>query len=282
MAPTSRLRSGLWFWRDHDPGRNLGGGAAVATRTVGWAAALVMVAALAVGCGGVVVGTAKPAPNLKPRPLTGESVRRVPLDGVALSRMLAQPFVARQPPEFGGPDKLFESDLQVSPEGCLGTTTMLQKSVYGSAGVNNLAYESWWNNGDPAQVISVMEGAVTLPTAADAEALFAKFSEQWQHCNGATATEHTGPISTSNVIGDIRVTDTVVAVTNTATATLPNMPALQPTPQARAIGVRLNCIVEVEVVFFGDRRPSDPGSADLDTSGIDIAHAMMDKVSALS
>lgn len=245
-------------------------------------AALVVVAALAVGCGGVVDGTAKPAPNLKPRPLTGTAVRQVPLDDVALSRMLAQPFVARQPPAFGGPDELFESDSQVSPAGCLGATMMLQKSVYEPADVKDVAYESWWNNGDPAQVISVMEGVVTLPTAAQAAALFAKFSEQWQHCDGATATEQTGPISTTNVIGDIRVTNTVVAVTNTATATLPNMPALQPTPQARAIGVRLNCIVEVEVVFFGDRRPSDPGSADLDTSGVDIAHAMMDNVSALS
>jgi hypothetical protein len=254
-------------------------------RAIRLATALVAVAALAVGCGPVVDGTAKPAPNLKPRPLTGGTVRQVPLDDVALSRMLGQPFVGRQPPVFGGADKLLESDIQVSPAGCLGLTTMLQKSVYESAAVNNVGYESWWNNGDPAQVISVMEGVVTLPTAAQADALFAKFSQQWQQCDGAKATEQTGPINTTNVISDIRVADaskTIVAATNTATAVLPNMPALQPTPQARAIGVRLNCLVEVEVVFFGDRRPSDPGSANLDTSGVDIAHAMMDRVSSLS
>jgi hypothetical protein len=251
-------------------------------RMVGSATASVVVAALAVGCGAVVGGTAKPAPNLKPRPLTGETVRQVLLDDAALSRMLSQPFIARTPSEFGGPDKLYQSDSQVSPAGCLGTTAMLQKSVYESAEVLDVAAESWWNNGEPAQVISVMEGVVTLPTAAQAAALFAKFSEQWQHCNGAKATEQNGPISTTNSISDIRVTNTVVAATNTATSVLPNMPALLPTPQARAIGVQLNCLVEVEVVFFGDRRPSDPGTADLDTSGVDIAHAMMDKVSALS
>jgi hypothetical protein len=158
---------------------------------------------------------------------------------------------------------------------------MLQKSVYESAGVNGLMYESWWNNGDPAQVISVMEGVVSLPTAAQAEELFTKFANQWQQCNGMTTTEQTGPISTTNAISDIRVTNSVVAATNTATAVLPNMPPLLPTPQARAIGVRLNCLVEVEVVFFGDRRPSDPGSATVDTSAVDVAHAMMDKVSAL-
>jgi hypothetical protein len=239
-------------------------------------------AALAVGCGGVVNGTAKPAPNLKPRPLTGQTVTQVPLDDVALSRMLGQPFVARQSPEFGGPDKLFQPDNQDSPADCRGVTMMLQKSVYESAGVKNVAYESWWNDGEPAQVISVMEGVVALPTAAQADALFAKFSKQWQRCNGTTNTDQTGPISTTNAISDIRVANNVVAATNTATAVLPNMPPLLPTPQARALGVRLNCLVEVEVVFFGDRRPSDPGSANLDTSGADVAHAMMDKVSSLS
>jgi PknH-like extracellular domain len=251
-------------------------------RTVGSATALLVVATLAVGCGSVVDGTAKPAPNLKPRPLTGETVKQVPLDDVALTRMLSQPFVARQPPEAGGPDKLFQPENPVSPASCRGVTAMLQQSVYESAGVQDVVYESWWNNGDPAQVISVMEGVVTLPTAAQAEELFAKFSKQWQQCNTTTTTEQTGPISTTNAISDIRVTNTVVAATNTATSVLPNMPPLLPTPQARAIGVRLNCLVEVEVVFFGDRRPSDPGSATVDTSAVDVAHAMMDKVSALS
>ncbi|MDT5145915.1 MAG: hypothetical protein QOC58_560, partial [Mycobacterium sp.] len=47
-----------------------------------------MVACLAAGCGGVVDGTAKPAPNLKPRPLTGQTVQRALLDDATLSRML--------------------------------------------------------------------------------------------------------------------------------------------------------------------------------------------------
>lgn len=254
-------------------------------RTVGSATALLVVAALAAGCGSVVDGTAMPAPNLKPRPLTGETVKQVPLDDTALTGMLSQPFVARQPPEAGGPDKLFEPENPVSPADCRGVTAMLQKSVYESADVKGLVYESWWNNGDPAQVISVMQGAVTLPTATQAEELFAKFSKQWQQCNGTTTTEQTGPISTTNAISDVRVTDaskTIVAATNTATSVLPNMPPLLPTAQARAIGIRLNCLVEVEVVFFGDRRPSDPGSATVDGSAVDVAHAMMEKVSALS
>ena len=251
-------------------------------RIVGSAAALTLVAALAVGCGAVVDGSAKPAPNLKPRPLAGETVRGVLLDGATLSRMLGQTFVARKQPEFGGPEKLNDTDRSTSPPGCLGVTSMLQKNVYPPGDVSDVASESWWNNGEPAQVLTVLEGVVALPSVADAQALFAKFTQQWQQCTGTTTTEHTGPISTTNNISDVRVVNSIVAATNTATSVLPNMPPLRPTPQARAIGVQMNCLVEVDVVFFGGRRSSDPGSATIDTSAIDIAHTLMDRVSALS
>jgi hypothetical protein len=251
-------------------------------RIKGRVAALTLVAGLVAGCGGVVEGTAKPAPNLKPRPLAGATVRQVLLDGAALSRMLNQPFVSRKPGDFGGAEKLYTS---LPPGDCLGVTAMLQKSVYQDADVHDLASESWWNNGEPAQVISVIEGVVALPSAAQAQALFTKFAQQWQQCSGMTTTEQNGPISTTNAISDVRMagpSNTVVAATNTATSVLPNMPALRPTPQARALGVQMNCLVEVQVVFFGERRSSDPGSADINTSAVDVAHAMMDKVNALS
>jgi hypothetical protein len=194
--------------------------------------------------------------------------------------------ISREPAQVGGPEKLYQVKRSTSQAGCLGVTAMLQKSVYRSgpqpAQVQDVASESWWNNGEPAQVITVMEGVVTLPSAAQAQALFAQFSQQWQQCNGMTTSEQTGPISTTNVISDVRGTATTIAATKTATSVLPNMPALRPTPQARAIGVRSNCLVEVEVVFFGGRRSTDPGSANINTSALDIARAMMDRVNALS
>jgi hypothetical protein len=241
-----------------------------------------VVAALAVGCSSVVAGTAKPAPNLKPRPLFGRTVEHVLLDGKLLSRMLGQPLVARQPAKFGGAERLDQREAPAESADCMGVVAMLQKSVYDSADVRNVSSVSWWNDGDPAQVISVMEGVVALPSAAQAQELFATFPDRWRRCTGQTTTEEAGPISTTTVIGDVRTMDSIIAATNTATATLPNMPALQPTPQARAVGVRMNCIVEVEIVFVGDRQPSDPGSADPDTSAVDVAQAMMEKVSDLS
>ncbi|UMB71308.1 sensor domain-containing protein [Mycobacterium paraterrae] len=251
-------------------------------RTLGLATACTVIAAYAVGCGPVVDGTAKPAPHLKPKPLSGFTVKRVLLDGRALSKMLGQPLVARAPAKFGGRDLLDQREAPPESADCLEVTAMLQGSVYGPANVQSIASVSWWNDGDPAQVISVKEGVVTLPSAAEAQALFATFPDRWQRCKGQTTDEKAGPIDTSTVINDVRAVDSVVAATNTATATLPNMPSLQPTPQARAVGVRLNCIVEVDMVFFGDRRPSDPGSADPDTSAVDVAQAMMDRVSELS
>jgi PknH-like extracellular domain len=246
------------------------------------AAVLMAVAVLAAGCGSVVSGTAKPAPNLKSRPLTGATVKQVLLDGATLSRMLNQPFVARDPAEFGGPERLYQVKGSMTQANCRGVTAMLQKSVYPPAQVKDVASQSWWNNGQPAQVITVIEGVVTFASAAEAQALFGQFSQQWQQCNGTTTTEQTGPISTTNAISDVRVTNSVLAATKTATSVLPNMPPLRPAPQARAIGIQSNCLVEVEVVFYGGRRSSDPGSADINSSAIDIAHAMMDKVSALS
>ncbi|AFJ34545.1 MULTISPECIES: sensor domain-containing protein [Mycobacterium] len=246
------------------------------------AATLAVLATLVTGCGAVVNGTAKPAPNLKLRPLSGATVSKVLLDGATLSRMLDQTLISREPAQVGGPEKLYQVKRSTSQAGCLGVTAMLQKSVYRSAQVQDVASVSWWNNGEPAQVITVMEGVVTLPSAAQAQALFAQFSQQWQQCNGMTTSEQTGPISTTNVISDVRGTATTIAATKTATSVLPNMPALRPTPQARAIGIRSNCLVEVEVVFFGGRRSTDPGSANVNSSALDIARAMMDRVNALS
>ncbi|MGO9041812.1 MAG: sensor domain-containing protein, partial [Mycobacterium sp.] len=55
-------------------------------------------------------------------------------------------------------------------------------------------------------------------------------------------------------------------------------------PEGRAIGVRGNCLVEVEVEvdFFNTSNPSHYESGDINTSAVDIAQAMMDRVSALS
>jgi hypothetical protein len=116
-----------------------------------------------------------------------------------------------------------------------------------------------------------------LPTAADAGSAFAKFSAQWQKCDGTAVPLPGGLLMLTPQINDVRVADSVVAATVSLEFALPSsLPAA--IPEARAIGVRGNCLVEVDVVYSRSANPS----SDIHTSAIDIAHAMMDKVSALS
>ncbi len=112
-------------------------------RIRGMATALMAVAALATGCGGVVAGVAKPAPNLKPGPLSGATVKQVLLDGATLSRMLNRDLCGAGSGRIRWARKaLSGSALSTSQTGCLGVTAMLQQGVYRSADVKDVASES--------------------------------------------------------------------------------------------------------------------------------------------
>lgn len=233
------------------------------------------------GCTNAIAGTARPAPGLKPTPLTGEVIKQVLLDDEALAMMLDQSFKADPalPPRFGGPDKLGASFGDVSPDECAGISTLAGKAAYQSADVRNVAHESWWVAGEDGKVISVAESVVALPTAADATALFAKFTQQWNACNGKTVTITGSRLSQAEEVTEVRLDNSVLAATIYVES---SGSAGTRRPEARAVGVRVNCLVEVEISFFSVQRPSDKGSADLHTSAVDIARVMMGKVSSRS
>ena len=226
-------------------------------------------------------GTARPTSSATAGVLAGESIKQVMLDGAALSKLLSQPFktVPSFPPHLGEGDQLKDGYRSPSPAECAGVAFMLQKSVYQSAPVKNFVTEGWAHDGPSVKVDLVVEGVVTLPTAQDVAALWGKFSAQRKQCDGQTLTVP-GDIFPDNPISDVRVADSVLA------ATVSRGPGphsiLLSAPEARAVGVRGNCLVEVEVTFFGNSYPSDEGTADINTSAIDIAHAVMDKIGALS
>ncbi|KKC03417.1 sensor domain-containing protein [Mycobacterium nebraskense] len=247
--------------------------------------------AIALGTGCTVAGTARPAPGLKPHPVTGQPVKKVLLDDGELSKLLGQSFGAKTelPARFGGPEVLPPAFGAVSPLNCVGVTSMMVKNAYQSGDVKNAARETWWNMRGPAKVISVAEGVVALSSTAGATALFQQFSQQWRDCDGTIVTIGRPSIITDrpsivflDTISDVRVADSVVAATLSIDTQLPGIPSTGPRPEARAIGVRGNCLVEVDVAFFGSTSPSDQGSGDVHRTAIDIAHALMDKVSALS
>ncbi len=219
----------------------------------------------AAACSRVVDGSVRPARGLTPRPLTGQSVRQVLLDGSELWNMIGQHFKTRAefPPRFGGRDLL--SQLDTSPSECAEVVFELDKSGYEAADIGNVAQESWWTAGvRGVKVIHVSEAVVALPTAAAADALFAKFTQEWNRCNDATVHLNfpSGGDPTA-AISDVRAADSVLAATVESFHTLIS---------ARAVGVRLNCLVEVDVAFF--HHP--------DGTAVDIAHRMMNKVSGLS
>ncbi|WP_141224754.1 sensor domain-containing protein, partial [Mycobacterium nebraskense] len=108
--------------------------------------------AIALGTGCTVAGTARPAPGLKPHPVTGQPVKKVLLDDGELSKLLGQSFGAKTelPARFGGPEVLPPAFGAVSPLNCVGVTSMMVKNAYQSGDVKNAARETWWNMRGPA------------------------------------------------------------------------------------------------------------------------------------
>jgi len=224
-----------------------------------------LVVLVAAACTRMADGTVRPARGLAPRPLTGQTVKQVLLDDSELSKLIGQRFKSKAnlPPRFGGRDLLF--GLNASPSECAEVEFELHENSYASADIRKIAQESWWTvNGHGMKVISVLESVVALSTAAGADALFANLTQEWNRCNGTTVRSRFpsggGPTA---VISDVRAANSVLAATvNTLAIT-----------SGRAVGVRVNCLVEVDVAFFADR---------IDGTAVDIAHRMMDKVSNLS
>lgn len=246
---------------------------------IGRIVATLVAVPLAAGCTVVVGGTVRPAPGMTPRPLIGQAVKQVLLGQAQLSTLLDQSFHSdplRPPVLVGGSalDRLV--DMDASPRECAGVVFELQKSSYRPAGVQDVEQESWWNSSrydaHPA-VIRVHDGVVAVPAAKEADTLFAQFSQQWQRCDGTTVTSNStsGEQFSTSAVTDVRAADSVLAAT--VRTNLDRSATGGPVMYGRALGVRVNCLVEVDVAFF---------SGHSDTTAVDIAHRMMDKVSDLS
>lgn len=264
-------------------------GAPPAKRRV-WLLAVAAVVALAVV--GLVTWLVLPdkagdSSNTSGPTITGEAVKQVLLDNTELAKMLDQPFnEAVSSQVYGGLDAMDDSD---TPGECVGVVEVAPTSVYESAGVESYARETWdgTERGDGkvplhTQVMFVKEAVVALPSAADARALFAEFSQQWKRCDGQAVDQETRtpdpdeppPLFGSDMhITDVRVSDNVLAASIA-------LDKKSKAPDTRAIGVQGNCLVEVLVAFTGADNPT--GSGDPKTSSTEVVQAMTDKISNLS
>jgi len=245
------------------------------------AVALLGIGLLAVGCTATIDGSARPAPNLKPRSITGRTIERVLLGDGELSQILNQSFEidARFPKRFGGAETL-QDDGWASPVDCLGVALMLHHNVYQSTHLTHVASEAWRRTAKSEEVTGVKEGVVSLPTAADANALFATFAQQWHKCEGATLPLSGGMFKLKGKITDVEVATSVLAAT-VSVDWASSSPDSASIPEGRAIGVRGNCLVEVEVDFFNAPAPPHQESGTFNSRAVAIARAMMDKVGAL-
>jgi hypothetical protein len=140
--------------------------------------------------------------------------------------------------------------------------------------------EAWRRTAKSMQVTSVKEGVVSLASADEASALFAKFSQQWQKCDGATLFLPEGMFKLKGKITNVEVASSVLSATTSIGWAFSGSDS-ESIPEERAIGVRANCLVEVEVDFFNVIDPSPQGPDTFSTKAIDVAQAMMGKVSAL-
>ncbi|MEM6107232.1 sensor domain-containing protein [Mycobacterium sp. 050272] len=235
-----------------------------------WRAAPLAAVLLVTGCAAVIDGKAVPAP--------GASITRLMLDGATLAKLLAQPFNSAPPfpPSYGGSEKFRSGWEDAKPPECIGVAFMMQKTVYQAAPVQDVADEMWTTDRhSDAQVDSVDEGVIAFRSAKDAGAAFARFTNQWQGCDGTTLVANS-VISARNVISDVHVADSVVQ------ARILMHPhehsILASIPVARALGVRGKYLVEVEVRFFGNGNFAARGTADINTTAAYIAHAMLDRL----
>jgi hypothetical protein len=246
-------------------------------------AALLAIVILAAGCSVTIGGTARPAPTVTPRTLSGHTVKRVLLGQSALSQIVKQPLNIdpRFPPSFGGPETL-QGNSSASADNCIGVAVMLLQNVYQDSDVKNIALTTWRPASTSAVVTRVKEGVLSLPTAADAEALFVKFSRQWQRCDGKTVPLTGETFKLKARVNNVQLASSVLAATTSIELDSPNPLVQDGIPAGRAIGVRDNCLIEVEVDFVGRSNLSPQQSGDVNTSALEIAQVMRDKVSALA
>lgn len=229
---------------------------------------------LAPGCAAQVDGTAKPAAGATDPDGVGRQIVQVLPTNSEIVELLGPDFRDDEkfPPTVGGMDVMADgvrSESQYSPLDCLGVTSPLMRVVYENAPVR--AYAETSNFAAPA-------GAVALQSPPDARKLFAEFVTQWQRCNGITATSFTPAGSSTDQLFEITevtsTADMVTAMFRSGSATDGGVWSYT----ARALGVKQNVIVDVEV--RGDVwHTGEPVPAN---NAEKVAQLMLEKVAAIT
>jgi hypothetical protein len=242
------------------------------------AAGALAVAMLATGCVTTVSGTGRPATGAGGIVGVGRDIARLlPDGGDFMSALGTNVSDSGFPPSVGTLDTLpdgIRTDQDASEIECLGVTSPFMKKVYESSSVQAVATQRWdnWDQGLSGSY-SVDTGAIAVKNPADARALFESFADQWRKCEGKTLIlYHAGGGSDQYMrITNVRVTDNTVSAIVMTSSPATHTPE---SPDERALGVSMNCIVDVSV-SDSSWRTGNPMPRNM---AVPIAEAMLNKV----
>jgi hypothetical protein len=236
----------------------------------GGCVAVLVVLSAATGCTRVVEGSLRPAAGLAPRPLHRADIQKALLGEAELGRLFGQSFVTDPdlPPASGGPD-LLQANVYAPPQ-CGGVADILIDDMYSGAQVRDVTRDDWLDSGDNPVVIAAHEAVVGLPTTAAAATHFDSLTRRWRACDGASTTID-GDANFTFRISHIDDRNSVLA------ADVDHVSDEVTIAGTRAVGVRANCIVEVDLIYY-DR---DKAGRQVPTAA-DVAHRIMDKVTTQS
>lgn len=244
------------------------------------AVALAATGCLLAGCTAVTDGTAAPGEGLPLRPLTGSQLE----DALPTDEQIADLLDDRLAPDpdghalSGGVSDMADglsSEAQASPHECVAATSPLQRSMYQDTDLTDFTSFEWrLPDSEDGDVLGTTTGVAAFPSAATANDVFEMFTEQWEACDGIVVEVPTddGDYFTDEIANVVLENSVVSADIRTAKPS-----ASISWPRLRAIGVRANCLVEVDVSFLGGDRPP----AGMSNVAIELAHFMMDRIAEI-
>lgn len=179
-------------------------------------------------------------------------------------------------PKIGSIDVLpdgIRDSAGASPLDCLGAAAPLMRVVYEGGGVQGAAWQDYARFGSGLTVSSAEAGVVRFGSPAEASRMFARFVTQWQSCEATTVTLHTGGGGGLDLqVSDVRAEGAILSAVILSDGGDGSM-----FPTERAVGVKADCIVDVDVAV------TDPVPARRAAAGraAALVRLMLAKVSAL-
>jgi hypothetical protein len=241
------------------------------------AALTLVLGLLAAGCTTVTQGNGRSAPGLTLGPLEGALLYDVLPTEADMDDILDSPLREDSEGELSGgvddmPDGL-NSERRASPHRCVTAIAPIQRSMYVDTDATEFASRKWrLPKGEKGDIMGVHAAVVVFPDHAAASAAYDEFVKDWQDCDGGTV--RLGQLSERDhfveKINDVRQ-NKAVAVADILTS--------QPSTsiswrRQRALAVRANCLIEVDVSYYSDKRPP----SDLQDAAAQVADFMLDRI----